>query len=107
MVLVKIVKYNSPPYINCMLTYMLWLEHTKTKNPKLYEWQLKNIDAVDEERGEKSLAKLRECTLRDTHKADCDKLDLNYGLLPLVTEVVKDLHTGKMYIKYDKCMPDD
>lgn len=95
MVLVKMLKYNSEPYIRVMLTYMLWLQHTKTNNPKLYEWLLQNVDALDEERGELTLGKLRECTLRDTDQADCSKLDLNYGLLPLVSEVVKDLQTGK------------
>lgn len=94
MVLVRMFKYRSDNYIRCMTTYKLWLTYTKTKNPELYEWIVNNIDALDEERGELSLAQLRECTLRDTDQANCDKLSVNYGMLPLVSEVIDDLKTG-------------
>lgn len=95
-VLSLIVVYDSKPYIKCMMTYLLYLKHIEKKNPKLYEWILRNIDALDEERGELSLAKLRECTLRDVDQANCSKLHMNYTLLPLVAEVVADLKTGEI-----------
>lgn len=90
-----ILVYDSKPYIKCMMTYLLWLKYIEKENPLLFEWILKNIDMLDEERGELSLAQLRECTLRDVDQANCNKLHMNYTLLPLVSEVIGDLRTGQ------------
>ena len=81
-------------YRDNMTLHLLQMWGLKRQNPDLNRFIVNNLELLDEERGEVSLAQLRESTLRWSDQTDGTVLDMNYKLLPKVREICDDMSSG-------------